>query len=137
MYENINFYKIIKYPNTKIIHSGIYFENVIIDYKKKNFKYKSFIPLEIKLKNFKEPIYEFQINEPLDKRNLINRFERGSIAMVKIDDKNSSSTEFFFTLNNSPELDGRYSIFGKLISGYEILNRITKEDFIKSIEISH
>ena len=57
--------------------------------------------------------------------------------MVKINENRSSSTEFFFILNNSPELDGRYSIFGKVISGLAILDNIDKKDYIKKIEITY
>ena len=53
--------------------------------------------------------------------------------MVRISKKRSSSTEFFFTLNNFPEFDGRYSIFGKVISGSDILDKIDKNDIIKRI----
>ena len=34
--------------------------------------------------------------------------------MVKNEEKNSSSTEFFFVTDKVPELDGRYTILGKL-----------------------
>ena len=56
--------------------------------------------------------------------------------MVKVNQKRSSSTEFFFSLNKLPEFDGRYSIFGKVISGSEILSIIDKNDFIKKIEFN-
>ena len=56
--------------------------------------------------------------------------------MVNIDKNNSSSTEFFFLFNKSPAFDGRYSIFGKVIKGIEILGKIDKNDFIKNIEIN-
>ena len=91
------------------------------------------IPLEIKL-NKKEPIYETPIVNPLEIKNLSYKFQKGSLSMVKISKKRSSSTEFFFTLNNFPEFDGRYSIFGKVISGSEILDKIDKNDLIKKIK---
>ena len=91
------------------------------------------IPLEIKLDN-KETIYENSIINPLEVKNLRHKFEKGSLSMVKINKKRSSSTEFFFSLDNLPEFDGRYSIFGRVISGGEILDKINKNDFIKKIE---
>ena len=66
---------------------------------------------------------------------MVNFFESGSIAMVKSGKKNSS-TEFFFVTNNIPELDGRYSIFGKIIKGLDVLKKINKEDFIREVKIS-
>ena len=91
------------------------------------------IPLEIKLNN-KKLIYETSITNPLEIKNLRHKFEKGSLSMVKINEKRSSSTEFFFSLNNLPEFDGRYSIFVKVISGLEILDKIDKTDLIKKIE---
>ena len=69
--------------------------------------------------------------------DLINTFEKGSLAMVKIGKNNSSSTEFFFVTNKIPELDGRYSIFGKITKGIDVLERIKKEDYIKGVQISN
>ena len=92
------------------------------------------IPLEIKLNNI-EPIYENPILKPLEIKNIRHKFEKGSLSMVKRNKKRSSATEFFFSLNSFPELDGRYSIFGKIISGSEILDKIDKNDFIKKIEL--
>ena len=51
--------------------------------------------------------------------------------------KNNSSTEFFFVTNKIPELDGRYSIFVKIIKGLDILEKINKEDYIKAVQISN
>ena len=61
----------------------------------------------------------------------------GSIAMVKNGELNSSSTEFFFVTNKIPELDGRYAIFGKIVKGLEVLEKIDKKDVIYEIQISN
>ena len=95
------------------------------------------IPLEIKLKKEIEPKYNYQIVDPSEITNLTNFFEKGSLAMVKSGERNSSSTEFFFVTNKFPELDGRYSIFGKVVKGIEILQEIDKEDLIYEIIISN
>ena len=55
--------------------------------------------------------------------------------MVKNGERSSSSTEFFFVTNKFPELDGRYSIFGKVVKGFEILEKIDKKDNIYEILI--
>jgi cyclophilin family peptidyl-prolyl cis-trans isomerase len=57
--------------------------------------------------------------------------------MVKSGKYNSSSTEFFFVTNKIPELDGRYSIFGKIIKGINVLKKINREDYIKAVQISN
>ena len=93
--------------------------------------------MEIKLKKEIEPKYGYQILDPSEILNLTNFFEKGSLAMVKSGERNSSSTEFFFVTNKFPELDGRYSIFGKVVKGIEILQEIDKEDLIYEIIISN
>ena len=121
-----------------MIHSGIYPENNY--YKKENQnlnKLRRNIPLEIKLKKEIEPKYNYQIVDPSEITTLTNFFEKGSLAMVKSGERNSSSTEFFFVTNKFPELDGRYSIFGKVVKGIEILQEIEKEDLIYEIIISN
>ena len=55
--------------------------------------------------------------------------------MVKTSKNNSSATEFFFVTNKIPELDGRYSIFGKIIKGLNVVEKIKKDDFIIEVKI--
>ena len=134
-YTNKNFDKIISYSSNKLIYNGI---NKLNDFGPINLEDAqnfSSIPLEIKLKNEKLK-YEDPIINPLEIKNLRHKFKKGSLSMVKINDKRSSSTEFFFSLNNLPEFDGRYSIFGRVISGSEILDKIDKNDLIKKIEFN-
>ena len=133
VYVNKNFYKIINYTNNKLIYNGINRENNLGEINIKDVKKFDSIPLEIKL-NDKEPIYETPIINPRKIKSLQHKFEKGSLSMVKINKKRSSSTEFFFTLNKLPEFDGRYSIFGRVISGSEVLDKIEKNDLIKKIE---
>ena len=44
---------------------------------------------------------------------------------------------FFFVTNKIKELDGRYSIFGQIISGVDVLEAITFGDYILEIKISN
>ena len=138
IYKNKRFYKIINFPQVQLIHSGIYPENNYYKKENKNFnKLTRNIPLEIKLKKEIEPKYGYQIVNPSEIVNLTNFFEKGSLAMVKNGQSSSSSTEFFLVTNKFPELDGRYSIFGKVVKGIEILKKIDKEDLIYEIIISN
>ena len=43
---------------------------------------------------------------------------------------NSASSQFYIILKSLPELDGRYAVFGKVISGMKIVDLIEEEDFI-------
>ena len=136
IYKNKSFYQIIYYPQVQVIFSGIYSENNY--YKKENqnlIKFRRTIPLEIKFKKEIEPKYRYKIKEPSEVVKLADIFEKGSLAMVKSGNRNSSSTEFFFVTNKFPELDGRYSIFGKIVKGFEILDKLDREDLIYEIKI--
>ncbi len=138
IYVNQKFYKIINYPQVKFIHGGVNPKNKhYIELKQNQNKISPSIPLEIKFKEEIKPRYNYQIKNPNETENLVNTFESGSIAMVKSGKNISSSTEFFFVTSNIPELDGRYSIFGKIIEGLDVLKKINKEDYIKSVQITN
>ena len=138
IYENKKFYKIINYPQIRFIHGGVNPKNKSHTELKQNLnKTSPTIPLEIKFKEEIKPRYNYQIKNPSETVNLVNTFESGSIAMVKSGKNKSSSTEFFFVTRKIPELDGRYSIFGKIIKGLEVLEKINKEDYIKAVQISN
>ena len=138
IYENKKFYKIINYPQITFIHGGVNPENKFYIERKQNLnKTSPSIPLEIKFKEEIKPRYNYQIKNPNETENLVNTFDKGSIAMVKSSKNFSSSTEFFFVTNKIPELDGRYSIFGKIIKGLDVLEKINEEDYIKSVRISN
>ena len=138
IYKNKKFYKIISYPQQKFIHGGVNPEKKFyIEQNQTLNKTSLSIPLEIKFKEETKPRYKYQIKNPSETVNLVNTFESGSIAMVKSGKNKSSSTEFFFVTNKIPELDGRYSIFGKIIKGLDVLKKINKEDYIKVIQISN
>jgi len=136
IYVNKKFYKIINYPQIKFIHGGVNPENEFyIERNQTLNKISPSIPLEIKLKGEIKPRYNYQVKNPLEIENLVNTFERGSIAMVKTSKNNSSSTEFFFVTNKIPEIDGRYSIFGKIIKGLGTVEKIKNDDFIMEVKI--
>jgi len=138
IYVNQKFYKIINYPQISFIHGGINPKNKSFIERTQNLnKTNLSIPLEIKFKEEIKPRYNCQIKNPSEIENLVNTFESGSIAMVKRSNKKSSSTEFFFVTTKIPELDGRYSIFGKIIKGLDVLEKINKEDYIKAVQISN
>ena len=138
IYKNKKFYKIISYPQQKFVHGGVNPENKFyIEQNQAINKTSLSITLEIKFKEETKPRYKYQIKNPYEAEDLINTFESGSIAMVRLGKSKSSSTEFFFVTNRIPELDGRYSIFGKIIKGLEVLEKIDQADYIKEVKISN
>lgn len=51
---------------------------------------------------------------------------RGALSMARTDDPNSASTSFFIVLAPATNLDGKYTIFGKLVDGFETLDKLEK-----------
>ena len=138
IYSNQKFYKVINFPQIRFIHGGVNPENKFyIERNQTLNKTSPSIPLEIKFKKEINPRYKYQIKNPFEAEELVNIFESGSIAMVKKGKNNSSSTEFFFVTNKISELDGRYSIFGRIIKGYDVLKKIKKGDTIMEVQISN
>ena len=97
IYVNRKFYKIISFPQISLIQGGVNPENnFYIERNQILNKINPSIPLEIKFKEEIKPRYNYQIKNPYKSEDLINTFDRGSIAMVKRGKSKSSSTEFFF-----------------------------------------
>jgi peptidylprolyl isomerase len=54
----------------------------------------------------------------------------GSVGMARSDDVNSNDSQFFICITDQPHLDGKYTLFGQVIAGEEVLNRIRQGDKI-------
>jgi peptidyl-prolyl cis-trans isomerase B (cyclophilin B) len=54
------------------------------------------------------------------------KHERGIVSMARGDDPNSASTSFFICLAPAPSLDGKYTVFGRVVSGMDVLQAIEK-----------
>ena len=130
-YDKTIFNRVIKKPYPFIIRGG---ENTSIDNQNKfidtKIKDKRYIPLEIKLKTSNLPIYGKEIDEPSQINNIELKHKRSYLSMARSKTVNSASMQFYIILKSFPELDGRYAVFGKVISGMKIVDLIEEEDFI-------
>ncbi len=50
---------------------------------------------------------------------------RGTVSMARGEDPDSATSEFFFCLGAAPQLDGKYSVFGRVVEGDEVLQTIS------------
>jgi len=62
-------------------------------------------------------------------------YVRGSVGMARDADVNSNDSQFFICISEQPHLDGRYTFFGQVIRGAEVLDRIRQGDRILSMRL--
>ncbi|HSO76375.1 MAG TPA: peptidylprolyl isomerase, partial [Blastocatellia bacterium] len=51
---------------------------------------------------------------------------RGVLSMARASDPNSASTSFFLVMGRAEHLDGKYTVFGKVLDGFDTLEKIEK-----------
>ncbi len=60
---------------------------------------------------------------------------RGSLGMARDEDINSNDSQFFICITDQPHLDGKYTLFGQVIRGEEVLDKIRQGDKILSMRM--
>ena len=53
-----------------------------------------------------------------------NKHLRGTVSMARAQDPNSASCQFFICVAPSPFLDGQYSVFGQVVEGMDVVDKI-------------
>ncbi|NDD31800.1 MAG: peptidylprolyl isomerase, partial [Proteobacteria bacterium] len=62
------------------------------------------------------------------------RYVRGAVGMA-LAGKDTGGSQFFITHSPQPRLDGRYTIFGQVIEGLDVLDKLTEGDVMR-VEIA-
>ncbi len=55
-------------------------------------------------------------------------FNRGTIGMARANDPNSANSQFFICFQPAPTLNGKYTVFGEVVSGMEFVDQIKRGD---------
>ena len=63
------------------------------------------------------------------------KHEAGSLSMANAG-ANTAGSQFFLCHMPQTHLDGRHTVFGKLVSGFDVLNRIERGDPIQELKIT-
>ena len=130
-YNKTIFNRVINKPYPFIVRGGdnssIGNQNKFIDTKTGG---KRYIPLEIKLKTNNLPIYGKEIDAPNQINNIQLKHKRSYLSMARSKAVDSANLQFYILLKSLPELDGRYAVFGKVINGMNVVDKIQEEDFI-------
>jgi len=61
-------------------------------------------------------------------------YGRGAVGLA-LAGPDTGGSQFFVTLSPQPQLDGRYPLFGKVVSGIEVVEKIRPGDVIEAIEV--
>ena len=63
------------------------------------------------------------------------KHERGAVAMARLVSPDTAGSQFNVTLTAAPELDGQYTVFGKVTSGMDVVDKIALGDKMKTVKI--
>ena len=93
------------------------------------------IPLEIKLKGEDKPRYNSLISKYDDFNRIQLTHRRGALAMARAQLLNSASIQFYISLKDLPELDGRYAVFGRVVDGMNVIDSLNEGDLILNMKV--
>ena len=60
---------------------------------------------------------------------------KGALAMARTQDPDSAGSQFYICRVATPMLDGQYAVFGKVIKGLDVANKIKVGDKIKKVTL--
>lgn len=90
------------------------------------------IPLEIKLDGDEKPTYS---KAKLPGSSVVLKHDRGVIAMARSGMPDSASSQFYIALEDLPSLDGDYAVFGKVVTGMDVVDKIKQGDRIGTAKV--
>jgi peptidyl-prolyl cis-trans isomerase B (cyclophilin B) len=52
---------------------------------------------------------------------------RGAVSMARTQDPNSAGSQFFIVVKDAPQLNGQYTVFGEVVKGLEVADKIVSQ----------
>jgi cyclophilin family peptidyl-prolyl cis-trans isomerase/HEAT repeat protein len=62
-------------------------------------------------------------------------YDRGAVGMA-LSGKDTGGSQWFITHSPQPHLDGGYTVFGRVVAGMDVVDRIARGDVIRSINVT-
>ncbi|HEX7126870.1 MAG TPA: peptidylprolyl isomerase, partial [Thermodesulfobacteriota bacterium] len=62
------------------------------------------------------------------------RYLRGTVGMA-LSGPDTGGSQFFVTHAPQPHLDGGYTVFGQVVEGMDVIDRIVQDDPITAVEV--
>ena len=69
----------------------------------------------------------YRIKDEFDRPGARMHF-RGTLSMANSGQPNTNGSQFFLTFRPTPHLNGRHTVFGRVIEGFDVLPKITRID---------
>ncbi len=60
---------------------------------------------------------------------------KGAVAMARTPDPNSASSQFYITLKETPFLDREYAVFGYVVEGMDVVEKIRAGDTMTQVKM--
>ncbi|MFP5263624.1 MAG: peptidylprolyl isomerase [Blastocatellia bacterium] len=60
----------------------------------------------------------------------------GAVAMARSQDRDSASCQFYITLGPAAFLDMNYAVFGRVVDGMDVVNKIRAGDVMNNVRLS-
>ena len=61
---------------------------------------------------------------------------RGTVAMARSQHSDSAGSQFYICFAPQPSLDGQYTVFGRVVTGMDLVDKIKIGDKMKSVKIT-
>jgi peptidyl-prolyl cis-trans isomerase B (cyclophilin B) len=52
---------------------------------------------------------------------------RGTVSMARTSDPDSAGSQFFIVVKDTPHLNGQYTVFGEVVKGMEVADKIVSQ----------
>ena len=85
--------------------------------------------------DFIDPKTHQKRNIPLEIKASLKHDSAGVLSMARSSDPNSASCQFYITLVPTPHLDGGYAVFGHVISGQDVVDKIAVGDKMTKVYV--
>jgi peptidylprolyl isomerase/peptidyl-prolyl cis-trans isomerase B (cyclophilin B) len=60
----------------------------------------------------------------------------GTVAMARASDPNSADSQFYICLAPQPHLDGQYTVFGQVVEGLDVIQKIRVGDVMRKVTLT-
>ncbi len=64
------------------------------------------------------------------------KHKAGAVAMARANDPNSGGSQFYIVVTPTPDLDGKYAVFGQVIKGLDVAAKVQQGDKMTKVTLT-